>query len=240
MEAFKGEKYKERKDGEMVPTDEWKDYQKNTRLEIKMREAYLPISPKIDSLSYDMNKDYVGRDKEDNLKKIKVFIKKFKEKYYNKNLYFVGDTNTQKTTLLTYMGAILINKKIKIAYTTYEELAQIITRAESFSDTENKETLKKLQSMEILLIDEINADVVDTRSTEWAIKGFLPFISKRFHSGVSSTIFCGQVSPSYFSPTVGGFLQRNLFDILEFYDSLDSVSTEQLMEQLNGVWDYDE
>lgn len=119
------------------------DFQKLSYAYAMYKKANLPesvFSYKIDS--------YIGPDNNGNIPKLKKIVKDFKKTFYNKFLYFYGNSGTQKTTLTFWLARELLKQKISVYYSFMSNLIEDLTQ----NSFEEKDLLKKYD-VDCLIID---------------------------------------------------------------------------------------
>lgn len=228
------------KDDVVTRTPEWKQEKKKRWLQLKFKEFGIPSDPNRHIIGSSLDQ-YIGEDKLGNLDKIRKYLSYFKTKFYNKNLYFEGEENTQKTTLLLFIAKILVMKKVKVGYVTLPSLMELLVKNTSFSpDPDIINKLKFYRNREVLIIDDWNPQDMTARQ-KWASTHLKTFMETRFFSGTQSTLMAGQSSidqiSSDLSKSTAILIERNIFSPpLLFLDSIDKVDPDNLPGLIEDIW----
>lgn len=157
-----------------------KNYQKKEKLKLKLDLANIPES----IIDYSI-KNYIGKDKNDNISKLKKFIKEFKEKFFDKILYFYGNQGTQKTTIAYWMGRELLKNDINVKYILMNDLIKELQK-ESF---EENVSIDKYLNSDLLIIDRsFVKDQVTIYNSKYQLPFLDNFLRKRLEQLCLSTI----------------------------------------------------
>lgn len=202
--------------------DCWKEYQKTIILKHKLIKSNIPPS----IISYNPNNDYVGDDKDNNLKAIDNYINKFLQ-FPKFHLYFYGSVGTQKSTLLRYIGKELLAKGFSVYYTLADDLIKELIKADRDEDMASK--YKRItKDIDLLIIDEMSEDKITTYKSGWQRKFLLPFLKKRLEIYENNTLFASN-SPydnigEFFEGAIQDIIHREVKAQLTFTDNYEKLS----------------
>lgn len=152
ISPFTGERYicksiSDDEDQMLVPSSEWLEYQRVRTLEIELQKSGIPLHV----IDYDIPTDYIGNKSLEQVNKCVKYVQHFEDKFYNKCLYFYGDSGTQKTTVAQWIAKKLIETKKTVKYVTMNSLVKDLTQ-EQFSD-EAKERLDCIRNTDLIIMD---------------------------------------------------------------------------------------
>jgi len=181
-------------------------------------------------LDYTLDK-YVGKDEDNNLKKVKLFIDKFDEKFCKQWLYFWStEYGTQKTTIASYIGLELLKKNKKVNFILMNNLINLLKDVDYIKDDIEKENtqykIQKLKDSDLLIIDES----FDKRSVTIYQSGYQlafldTFLKEREQLGkaiiFTSNIYWEEIDTKIFSDKIKGQLSRKcIYSSLLFKDNI--------------------
>lgn len=151
LKEFTGSKYEvsinQFNEEVLVPTEEWLEYKKLKFLELRLKEANIPLH----IINYNPNSQYIGLKSLDLVKKVNKYVDFFEEKFCNKCLYFYGPSGTQKTTVAQWIAKKIIEKGLKVSYVTMNNLLSVLTQ-ENFSE-ESKRIIEIYKQSDLLILD---------------------------------------------------------------------------------------
>lgn len=221
------------KDGEKIykETKEWKDYKFRQTNYNKLLKSNLP------SHSFDLNlDDYVGDDR-DKIDKLKLYVEKFEEKFNSIHLYFWSTENgTQKTTVASIVGKLLIEKGFSSRFTSLGNLLKLLS-GEAFEENSN-DLLNSFRTCDFLIID----DAFDKRKATIYRSGFqIPFLDEflrtRLEVNKKATCFTSNFSiqnidEEVFGSSLKHLIKRNIIDPFFFASSFELRNSFDV----DGLW----
>lgn len=212
-------------------------WQYKERLSIKISKANIPpfISENKSLLEYNLS-DYIGKDKKDNISKIKKFISNF-EKYKRRNLFLSGKIGTQKSTLARYISKELLSQNYTVYYTLADTLIKNLQDADR--NEELKEKYNEIINTDFLVIDEMSEDKITTYKSGWQNTFLLPFLKRRIEIVRKSVCFISNAPidniGDYFKGAIQDLIYREVAD-------KDMVFKDNYNQELNRfdpstLWD---
>ncbi len=203
-----------------VETPEWKKFKHNKQLKRLFERSNLPVH--VLDLELD---DYIGNDR-DKIEKLKLYINKFRSKYYSVHLYFWSNENsTQKTTMASVVGKYLIEKGFSVHFILMSQLLKALSE-EKFTEDHNV-LLEKVRNCDFLIID----DAFDTKKATIYKSGFqIPFLDEflrnRLEIQKKATCFSSNFSPeeineNVFGNSIKNLIKRSLLDPFHFLSSYE-------------------
>lgn len=208
------------------------------------------------TLSYDINKNYVGEKSIKSVEKIKFFLKKFKEndsRYHNVMLYMYGPNGTQKSTIGQYIvKEILSTVKIKSSFQNeyykalYIQMNDLIKELIS-SDNDNEATksslYKHILKSDVLVIDEsFDKDKVTIYKSGYQIPYLDSFLRRWMDDETKSLIFISNVPPNEieqngYSHSMQDFVERKTkIDQSTFMFNDNYVSNKDQFDEAKGLF----
>ena len=214
-------------------------FQKDKRLQHLLTKGNVPlyISSNKSLLDYDLNRDYAGKDLNNNLMKVKKFIKNFDSKYSSLNLFFSGLHGTQKSSIARYICRELTKK----GKTTYYILADTLIKTiiDSERDIELKELCNYIMDVDFLVIDELSEDKITLFKSEFQIPFLTSFLKTRLEIKRKSTLFCSNSPIDSIGEKLGKAIQDLVFR--ETYDKsmifTDNYEKSNTNFDVNALWD---
>lgn len=181
------------------------EFQKKNRSFIAFKNS------NINSFLYDYEiEDYIGRDVAENLEKIKKFINFFEEKYNNQHLYLYGPNHTQKTTIASYIGKKLIQKKYKVYLVILNDFIRSLTQRD-FEAEQHNYAIKKTVEADLLIVDD---SFCTQKNTVYASGYQIPFLDTflrdRLEGKRKATIFTSNISRENIDENVFGMSIKSL------------------------------
>ena len=191
------------------------------KLKIKrvIKESNLPKS--VEEYKFD---SYIGEDRTGNLKKIEIYIKKFKEKFSDKSLYFFGVGSVQKTTLMSYIGRELSFLGYSVHFTLMDALIKLITAAQF--DEDKAIELIRIEKCDLILLDDcFDKKKVTLYKSEYQLSFLDSFLRNRLEIRKGATIFTsnieiGDINNQGFGQSIQDLVERNAIP-LEFSDRVE-------------------
>jgi len=119
--------------------------------------------------------DYKGDDEEGNLLFLREYINSFSEE--SDNIYFYGDSDTQKSTIARTVGKELLKKKFSCKYILADELVRLLAREER--EDEIRDYIDKLITVDFLIIDDFEKSKMVLYESGWQLKFIYPFLKRR-------------------------------------------------------------
>lgn len=210
------------KDGEEIreETQEWRDYKNEKRAELLLSKSNLP--PHVVNLSLD---DYIGEDR-DKLKKLKIYVEKFEEKFNRIHLYFWSkENNTQKTTTASTVGKLLLEKGFSVQFVLMSNLIKLLSQ-ESFRD-DFVDELNTYRDCDFLIID----DSFDSRKATIFKSGYqIPFLDEFLRTRMevnrraicfTSNLSIEEIDDKLFGVSLKNLIKRNIPDPFFFASSYE-------------------
>lgn len=169
------------------------NYQRNRKLSIELEKSNVPLQissdkKAVDLIGYSISEDYVGKDKQGNIPKIKKFISNFDERYSSLNMYFYGDQGVQKSTLARVICRELIKKGKSCYFILADDLIKTLIDAER--DDELKSLCNHILNVDFLVIDELDESKITCYKSGYQIPFLTTFLKKRIERLRKSTLFC--------------------------------------------------
>ncbi len=200
-------------------------YQVKAKLNLMLERSNIPVLLSSDSnavsiLDYDIDRDYIGEDKNGNLVKIKKFISRFDEKYHSLNMYWYSVNGCQKSTLAKVICKELLKRGKSAYYILADDLIKRLIDAER--DDELKAECKKLLSVDFLVIDEMDASKITTYKSGYQVAFITTFLKKRIETFRKSVLFCSNREidnvGDFFGDALQDLLLREVLDPMTFED----------------------
>lgn len=185
-----------------------------------------------------LNKDsYKGKDNNGNLKKVELFIEKFKDKYSGLNLFFSGSPGTQKTTIAKYIIKQLLQKNINCYYILANDLIEYII--ESSRDIEQRKIIHDIINVDFLVIDEFSENSIVTFASGWQRKHLFPWLKLRLETLKKSTLFISNNSidnlGKYFEGAIQDLILREVPDHTMIFE--DNYIQNRGKLDLSSIWE---
>lgn len=185
--------------------------------------------------NYELGK-YKGKDELGNIEKIKKYIDYFEDRYRAINLFFSGGIGTQKTTVSKYILSSLIKKNLTGYYILANDLICVLI--DSTRNEEKLDFVKKIQTCDCLIIDEMSEDKIITYASGWQRVNFFPFLKTRLETIRKATIFISNSNISdignYFSGSIQDLIQREVPDQTMVFKDRYAEYKEQI--DLSKLW----
>ena len=205
-------------------------YQFNHYLEIQVTKNGLPKS----ILDYNIS-NYIGEDKNNNIKNIKRYVEVFEEKP-NISLYFYGKSSTQKTTLAQYVGRELLKKDKTVFFINMGDLVDKLQKADR--DEEILVFIEELLKKDLLIIDDsFDSKKITMFQSGWQNAYIDKFFRKRLESLEKACIFTSNINynntwDTKFSEFIKTLIQRNTI-FMEFNDNIEQAKKFDI----DSLWD---
>jgi DNA replication protein DnaC len=199
---------------------------------IKEREIYskyIKAGLKKSDFEYDIN-SYLGNKSKENINRIIKYIENFSQTK-SSLLYCWGPYNSQKTTIMYWIGHQALSQGYSVNYVLFNELLK------NLWDSQRKEELSELvenyKNCDLLIIDEaFDSKKASVWSSDHQIALVDELIRNRINSG-KGIIFCTNVNPKDISKNIHSEAIQNIIfretkkndSILEFNDCLNSINT---------------
>ncbi|MDA3855351.1 MAG: ATP-binding protein [Candidatus Woesearchaeota archaeon] len=199
----------------------WKSYQEEMIITSRLRKSNIPLS----ILKYDTDQ-YKGKDRNNNLKAIDNYIKKFNE-FQGWHLYFYGPVGTQKSTLLRFICRELLKRNKSVYYILADDLIKDLILADRDEVLQAKYS-RIMKEADLLVIDEMSEDKITTYKSGWQRKFILPFLKKRMEIYEKNVIFSSN-SPydnigEFFEGAIQDLINREVKAQLIFEDNYKAVA----------------
>lgn len=196
-------------------------------LNYNLSQANIPIS----ELSLE---DYVGEISLKEIDKLKKFINNFKEKGFDKSLYFYGDNGTQKTTVAQIVGKELLKQGVSVFYIpTMEQIVKNFGVFENQKTFEIFDFIEKATNSDLVIIDECFANKKAYSVSDYQINQLRSYLKTRLEVNRKSTIFISnfkvdQIEEQGFSKALQSLIQRNTLKgkVLTFKDYYFIMNSE--------------
>lgn len=171
-----------------------KIYEKETSLTQAVDKAGLPKI--VDGYTIS---DYIGKDTNDNLPKIKKYIDEFKDRYQGKSLYIYGPYGTQKTTVVCWMAKRAIGIGISVTYDTMNNLVSKLVDKADFQKKDSVD-ISQYENVDLLILDE----AFDKNKMLWYASNYqMPFLDSflrnRLEVENKSIVFVSNTPPEEIS-----------------------------------------
>lgn len=201
-------------------TKEWKDYKKKKRTFYSLAESNIP--PHVADLTLD---DYIGPDR-DKIDKLKLYTKKFEEKFNSVHLYFWSHENgTQKTTTASIVGKLLLEQGFSVQFVLMSNLLSALSEVK-FKE-ELTEQIEKYRNCDFLIID----DSFDKKKVTVYKSGFqIPFLDEFLRTRLevqrkatcfSSNFSVDEIDLDCFGLSLKKLIKRNIKDPFLFSSSFE-------------------
>ena len=174
-----------------------------------------------ESFSYSLS-SYIGDDKEQNIKKIKSFIKDFDTKFKGVSLYFWSKKNsTQKTTLSKVIAKELLKKGFKVQFVIMNDLMKDLMSEQFEEDLDEK--IRKYYDCDLLIIDDsFDPKKVTLYKSKYQLSFLDSFLRKRMEQLKKSILFTSNISleeiEKSFEISIAKLVERNCAPPLLFND----------------------
>jgi DNA replication protein DnaC len=198
-----------------------KKYQDLLESENLFNSANLPVLPE----NYSLSTSYIGPDKNENLKKLEIFVRQFDSKFNSISLYVVGTNGVQKTTVITAVGRQLMLSGFSVKYVLMNELIKLLTNEQYLE--ENQLKVKEYKECDLLIIDEVfDKQKVTLYKSNYQIPYLDEFLRIRVEKERKSTIFISNVKiediHNDFGTSLKSLMERNCKQsTLVFEDSIN-------------------
>lgn len=201
-------------------TPEWKKYKNDRKVQYALIASGIP--PHAADLTLD---DYIGSDRE-KIEKLKLYVDKFEEKFNSIHLYFWSEENgTQKTTVASIVGKMLLEKGFKVEFVLMSFLLKILSE-EKFNEGYT-EIIDKYRNCDFLIID----DSFDKRKATIYKSGFqIPFLDEFLRTRLevqrkatcfSSNFSIKTIDEECFGVSLKTLVKRNIKDPFFFASSYE-------------------
>jgi DNA replication protein DnaC len=198
---------------------------------IKEKEIYLKYKKagfKLSDFDYDIT-SYLGNKSKDNIHRITNYINNL-SKTKSSILYCWGIYNSQKTTIINWIGHQILSQGYSTYYILFNELLKNLwdgQRKEEYS-----ELVENYKNCDILIIDEA---FDKEKASVWASGHQIALVDELIRNRINSNkgiIFCTNVNPIDISKNIHSEAIQNIIfretkknnSILEFLDCLDSIN----------------
>ncbi len=194
-------------------------YQQDVENESIINNSNLPIQIK----EYNISR-YIGKDKNENIKKLKKYIDEFEEKFKYISLYVWGTNSTQKTTVLGFFGKELAKKGFSVYYCLMNDLVKDLCNVQFKKELQEK--IDTYNTIDCLLIDEsFDLKKMAVYESGYQLSFIDSFLRTRIEQYKKSTIFISNISIDSidikFGKSIIELLKRNCKNTcLEFKDSI--------------------
>ncbi len=187
--------------------------------EIAVNQANLPRIKRFDI------DGYVGTKSVDNLPKVKQFVMKFKEKFYNQSMYWFGANSTQKTTMACWVADYLLKHKVKVRYVRMHDLLNTLMEVEFLKNSDRIEAeITPFLDTDFLIVDEaFDKSKVAVYKSGYHISFLDSFFRTRMETNVKSTLLISNCSvdsiEENFGVSLKELIKRNTVGaVLEWQD----------------------
>jgi len=193
------------------------EYRNKLENEIAINNSNLPKSIQ----NYTLE-NYIGKDENKNLEKIKKYINEFETKFKNISFFVSGNNATQKTTLIGYLGREIAKNGFSVSYCTMNEMIKDITNA-PFKEGLDEKLLNYYE--DLLIIDEsFSLDKVTLYQSGYQIPFLFDFLKERIERHKKATIFISNTNmkniDNRFSISLKSLIERNCSELV-FTDSIN-------------------
>jgi len=201
------------------------EWRKNSIVALKAKRANLWTDEK--SLSYSPTTQYKGSRSLSQVRKLEVYVERFKEFEFSKSsLYLYGPYGTQKTHLAQWIGLSLLRKNFSVQYLPMQKL--ISDLSSEFDSNEGKqETVENLLSVDCLILDEcFSKTKVTLYKSGYQLPFLETFLRERMEHRQKNIIFVSNtpiedIASQGFGDSIQNFVERNIKPrgaALEFVD----------------------
>jgi len=191
-----------------------KKFMKDVRNFDVYEKANIPFTFK----NFNIDKEYKGKDVNNNIKKLKTYIDKFESSEFSSAiLYFYGRSGTQKTFTAKWLGAQIINKSKKVAYITMLDLISLLLKP--FDDVNVKKPEDTysgfLDKADLVIIDDsFDKSRVSVWKSGYQLQFLDSFLRKRLGNKKGLVIiseYCiTDISSQGFSPSIQDLISREV------------------------------
>lgn len=157
---------------------------------------------------------YAGKKSKNNFNRICNFAKKFStdERLKNLIIYIYGPNGTQKTTVMSYIGKLLLGDDIKCRYVLMNSLIKLLQDYQ-FNDGKASYEIEKIKNSSVIIIDEaFDKEKVLLYKSGFQMSFIDSFIREMFSQGKClifiSNIKREDISSQGFSPSIQDIIIR--------------------------------
>lgn len=209
-----------------------KDYMKNFILYEKLKKSNVNTF----IYNYDIN-TYIGKDKNNNIVKLKKYIEEFDTKFYDKMLYFTGKPGTQKTTIAYWIARELLKKDITVQYVLMNDLIRGL-QDDSFNE---EDKIKKYYECDCLILDRAFCkEQITIYKSKYQIPFLDSFLRKRIDELQKSTILISnidinEISENNLNDDIEDLIRRKILPYKSLFSFEDHYSLKDNFENIN-LW----
>jgi chromosomal replication initiation ATPase DnaA len=204
-----------------IECDCHKQWVNDIGIEKRLKDSELP------NLNYSLN-SYLGTK---SLNEIDV-LKRYAQEWPNQEhlrkafIYIYGNNGCQKTCFISLIGKEIC-KYSSVKFLPIKKLYDILR--DSYIKDEAKEKLEKLQSFDLLILDEV-MDPQKINSTDWTVPLFDSFIRERIDYLQKGTILISNIAPQDIDAKKFGtslkdlIIRKSIGKVFEFKDNyIDNI-----------------
>jgi len=211
----------------------WAEYKRESKKELKLAKANLPISILNKSLD-----TYAGTDSTESIPKLRLYVNEFNTVYKHTHLYLYGDNGTQKTTIASVVGKELLLKGFSVLKLHMDDLVKLL-QSEHIEKTTKE--IQKIHSYDLLILDESFArDKVQLfTKADYQISTLTRFLKDRMELHERAVIFISnktvhEIEKEGFGKSIQSLVSRNTSETrLLFVDEYEKV-TKKITK---SIWD---
>jgi hypothetical protein len=192
------------------------------------------------SLTYDIEKEYVGQKSRANVPKLLKYVNNFSD-YSDAIVYIYGPNCTQKTTIGNWIGASLIKTGKTVKYTLMHSLIGILS--DGYENEEKQTRIKPLRTVDLLIVDEsFSKDKVSIAKSGYQIPHLDKFLRERFEFNRKGIVFISNKAPTEiceqgFGPSIQNLIIRNTVPLKTNLLFEDHYFEEQTNFDIKGLFD---
>ena len=191
----------------------------------KMAIAFQKAGLSESDLDYSIDQ-YIGKDRQKNIPKIKQYVNEFQKRYRHINLYFWSyENSTQKTTVAKWMLAELARKGYRTHFVLFNDLV-VLLQQYNFDQSREVEYQRAMEA-DLLVVD----DAFDTNKNTIYKSGFQysfidTFFRKRLEIRRGATVFTSNVPvediEKSYTPSIQALIDRNIAEPFFFEDAVEN------------------
>ena len=209
----------------VIECDHHKSWIKEKEIFLKYKKAGFKIS----DFDYDIT-SYIGNKSRDTIQRIINYTNNFKN---TKSiiLYCYGNYNSQKTTIINWIGHQILSQGYSVRYILFNELLRILWDGQR--NSEYSDLIEYFKTFDLLIIDEA---FDKEKASIWASGHQIALVDELIRNRISlekGIIFCTNVNPDNISKNIHSEAIQNIIfretkknnSVLTFLDCLNSINS---------------
>ena len=197
-----------------------------------------------EALDYNPDNDYVGSHSLDNVQRLQKYVTNF-EDYTDVMVYVYGPNGTQKTTLVQWVGASLLDRGYSVRYVLMQNLIEMLWKREDDFDDEafRGREITKLKTIDLLIVDEaFSREKVSLYKSGYQLPYLDRFLRERFEMHRKGLVFISNHPPEEigqhgFSKSIEDLIVRKTRPQKSALEFLDNYVKSASTFDIPGVFD---